>query len=205
MTDITAAVSDESVAAPPGSEPLAEFGPAMRVLHTRWQRAVLALFQTRGNMTAALELAGYKSDNRNSIKATAWKIFHDDRVRAAVRETAARMIETTEPELLATTLDIMRDAGTDARDRLMATRMIWDRANPVLNRTKIEVEHHLSVDETDMQHYRALQKLNAPQTAFIARFGHNGLPRVEAMIAADDAKHKQIETDYHEVGTDGEE
>src|SRR6266566_3000535 len=93
MTDITAAVSDESVAAPPGSEPLAEFGPAMRVLHTRWQRAVLALFQTRGNMTAALELAGYKSDNRNSIKATAWKIFHDDRVRAAVRETAARMIE----------------------------------------------------------------------------------------------------------------
>ena len=205
MTDIAAAVSDEPVAALPGNEPLAEFGPAMRVLNVRWQRAVLALFQTRGNMTAALRLAGYKSDNNHSIKATAWKIFHDDRVRAAVRETATRMIETTEPELLATTLDIMRDAGTDARDRLMATRMIWDRANPVLTKHKIEVEHHLSVDQTDMEHYRALQKLGAPMSAFLARFGHNGLARVEAMIAADDTKHKLIAADYREVETDGEE
>lgn len=187
------------------NEPAAEFGPAMRALHTRWQRAVLALFQTRGNMTAALEIAGYKADNRNSIKATAWKIFHDDRVRAAVRETATRMIEVTEPELLATTLDIMRDAGTDARDRLMATRMIWDRANPVINKTKIEVEHHLTSDQLDVEHYRALQKLSAPQSAFLARFGHNGLARVAAMIAAEDAKHKLIEADYREVETDGEE
>jgi hypothetical protein len=42
------------------------------------------------------------------------------------------------------------------------------------------------------------------QSTFIARFGHNGLPRVEAMVAAEDARHKLIETDYQEVATDGE-
>lgn len=193
MTDVVATSND----------PVPEFGPAMRALHTKWQRAVLALFQTRGNMTAALEIAGYKADNRNSIKATAWKIFHDDRVRAAVREVAGRMIETSEPELLATTFEIMRDAGTDTRDRLAAVRMVWDRANPVLTKHKIEVEHHLSSDELDLQHYRALQKLGAPQQAFLDRFGVNGLDRVQAMVALEDAKHKQIETDYHEV-IDGE-
>ena len=136
MTDLATAVPDEPVAAPPGNEPLAEFGPAMRVLHTRWQRAVLALFQTRGNMTAALELAGYKSDNRHSLKATAWKIFHDDRVRAAVRETASADDRDHRAGIIgdhAWTLCAM--LGPDARDRLMATRMIWDRATPVLNRT----------------------------------------------------------------------
>jgi hypothetical protein len=178
----------------------------MRVLPSRWQRAVLALFQTRGNMTAALELAGYKATNRNSIKATAWKMFHDDRMRAAVREVAGRMIETSEPELLATTFEIMRDAGTDTRDRLAAVRMVWDRANPVITKHKVEVEHHLSSDQLDVEHYRALQKLGAPHKAFLDRFGHNGLARVQAMIAAEDAKHKLIETDYHEeVTPDGEE
>jgi hypothetical protein len=156
-------------------------------------------------MTEALPLPGYKSDNRHSLKATAWKIFHDDRMRAAVREVAGRMIETSEPELLATTFEIMRDVGIDTRDRLAAIRMVWDRANPVITKTKIDIEHHVSSDELDVQHYRALQKLGAPQSAFIARFGHNGLARVEAMVAAEDAKHKLIETDYQEVTTDGEE
>jgi hypothetical protein len=32
----------------------------MRALHTRWQRAALALFTTKGNRTRALEIAGYK-------------------------------------------------------------------------------------------------------------------------------------------------
>jgi hypothetical protein len=109
-----------------------------------------------------------------------------------------------EPELLATTFEIMRDNAIEPRDRLAAIRMVWDRANPVLTKHKIEVEHHLSVDQVDVEHYRALQKLGAPQSAFLARFGHNGLARVEAMIAAEDTKHKLIEADYREVETDGE-
>jgi hypothetical protein len=177
----------------------------MRVLSPRWQKAALALFTTRGNRTAALEIAGYKrgTGSGKGINVLAWRMFNDDRMRAAVRELATRMIETTEPELLATTFEIMRDNAIGPRDRLAAIRMVWDRANPVLTKHKIEIEHHLSSDQLDVEHYRALKGLGAPQSAFLARFGHNGLARVEAMIAAEDVKHKQIETDYQEVN-DGE-
>jgi hypothetical protein len=48
-------------------------------------------------------------------------------------------------------------------------------------------------DELDAQHYRALQKIGAPQEAFLARFGHNGLALVQTMILAEEVKQKQIE------------
>ena len=197
MTDITVTSTE--------SQPQPDWGPAMRVLPERWRRAVVALFQTRGVMSDALRIAGYKADNPNSLKSHAWKIFHDDRVRAAVREVAARMIETCEPEVLAVTLDIMRDSGSEPKDRLRAASMIWDRANPVLTKHKIEVEHHVTSDQLDCEHYRALCSIGAPRSAFLDRFGNNGLPRVEALIALEDAKTKTIESDYREVETDGEE
>src|SRR5262249_40342322 len=186
------------------NEPQPEFGPAMRALPLRWQKAVAALFVVKGNRSAALRAAGYKA-KPNSLHVLASRIFADDRVRAAVREVAARMIEIAEPELLATTLDIMRDTGTRPADRLAAVRMVWDRANPVLNKTKIEVEHHLSSDELDVQHYRALQRLGAPQEAFMARFGHNGLARVQTMIAAEEARQKQIESSASTIDGEFEE
>jgi hypothetical protein len=79
-----------------------------------------------------------------------------------------------------------------ARDRLAAVRIIWDRANPVINRTKLEIEHHLTNDERDISHYRALQRLGAPQDAFLVRFGHTGMARVQALIAVEDSKVKQL-------------
>ena len=112
----------------------------------------------------------------------------------------------------ATTFEILRDTTQSAKDRLMAARMIWDRANPVITKHKVDVEHHLSSDELDVSHYRALQRIGAPMSAFLARFGHNGLARVQAMIAAEDARQKQltnqadvVEGEFQEVSDDEEE
>jgi hypothetical protein len=174
------------------NEPDPELGPAMRAIHPRWQRAVAALFATNGNRADALRLAGYKG-TRDSIKAMAWRIFNDDRVRLAIREEAVKFIDVAEPELISTTMSIMRNVGERASDRLAAIRMVWDRANPVVSKHKLEVEHHLTNDERDIQHYRALKKLGAPADAFIARFGPHGLPRVEALILAEEAKRREIE------------
>ena len=130
--------------------PEPEFGPAMRALNPRWQKAVMALFVTGGNRAEALRIAGYKTKKPakdNGLYVTAARLFADDRVRAAIREEAARHIEITEPELLATTMSIIRDIDKRDIDRLRAIGMVWDRANPVLSKHKIEVEHHLSVDE----------------------------------------------------------
>jgi len=196
--------------APQQNIPEPEFGPAMRALNPRWQKAVVALFLTDGNRAAALRMAGYKG-KPSSIYVLASRIFADDRVRAAIREEAGKQIDIAEPEVLGTVMSIMRDANKRDVDRLHAARMIWDRANPVLSKHKIEVTHTLTNDERDMQHYRALRRLGAPQEAFQARFGHAGIARVEAMIAAEDAKQKQIASqagvvdgEFEEVNVDEE-
>ena len=151
------------------SEPTPELGPAMRALHPRWQRAVTALFATNGDRSKALRLAGYKG-TPDSMRVMAHRIFADDRVRAGIREEANKYIDVAEPEMIGTTMSILRDVGERAADRLAAVRMIWDRSNPVVSKHKLEVEHHLTNDERDVTHYRALKEIGAPPDAFVARF-----------------------------------
>jgi hypothetical protein len=188
-------VADTPAPPPAVREPEPEYGPAMRALpNGRWRKAAHALFITKGNRAEALRIAGYNGQ-ANGLYASATRMFNDDRMRAAIRELAIREIELSEPECIGTTLEIMRNNTESARDRLAAARLLWDRARPVESRLKVDVSHVLTNDEKEIQHYRALQKIQAPQQAFIDRFGINGLARVEAMIAAEDAKLKQIEGD----------
>lgn len=201
-------------AKPPSSmpavrEPEPEMGPALSAIPARWRKAALALFHTKGNQSEALRLAGYNGKPAN-VRISASRMFADERMRAAVREIAVSQIELSEPAALAVTLEIMHDQGGLARDRLTAARMLWDRSRPVETRTKIDVSHVLTSEETEMQHYRALQRIGAPQKAFTDRFGVNGVARVAAMIAADDAKAKKIEAgvtidaDFEEVSNEEE-
>jgi hypothetical protein len=173
-------------------DPIPELGPCMRVLPRKWARAVDALFVTNGDATKAIEIAGYEG-TRESLRVMAHRIFADDRVRAAVREECLKRIDISEPELYSTTMSILRDVKEKASDRLRAVAMVWDRANPVMTKHKIEVEHHLTDDERDVRHYRALQKFGAAQDAFVARFGPNGIARVEALVLAEEAKRREIE------------
>ena len=182
------------------SDPAPEFAPAMRALPPRWQKAVMALFATGGNQSRAYLLAGFvgKNDSPSSpassaVRANSTRLFVDPRIRAAIREYAICQIDISEPEVMHTVLEIMRNANERGADRLKAAAMIWDRAAPVVNKLKVDVEHHLSVNDLDIKHYRALQRLGAPRQAFIDRFGANGLARVEALVVADDLRQKQIE------------
>jgi hypothetical protein len=174
-------------------DPVPEPGPAMRVLPVKWQRAVESLFLTDGDQTKALRLAGYEGKPA-SMNVMASRIFADDRVRLAVREECNRRIETYEPELISVTRHIMHDMSEKAADRLRAVGMLWDRANPVMTRHRIEVEHHVTDAERDIQHWRALKKLGATSEAFLDRFGPNGVARVEALVLAEEARRREIET-----------
>jgi hypothetical protein len=147
---------------------------------------------TEGDGSKALRLAGYVGKPA-SLNVMSSRIFGDERVRAAIKEACNKRIDGCEPELLAVVRKIMHDTSEKAADRLRAVSMVWDRANPVMTRHRIEVEHHLTDDERDIQHYRGLQRLGAPREAFVARFGPNGLVRVEALVAAEESKQRQIE------------
>ena len=107
--------------------------------------------------------------------------------------------------MLAIVADIARNTEAKDADRLAATRIFLDRSLPIQTTHTLKVEHHLTVDETDMAHYRALQKLGAPAAAFLGRFGHNGLARVEAMIAAETVKQKQLADQAGVIDGDFEE
>jgi hypothetical protein len=185
------------------AEPDVELGPAMRALSPRWRIAVHALFETKGNRSAAARAAGYKGTARN-LASYASRMFSDPRVRAAVKEECVKRIDILEPELIETTMTIVRDAKMKPADRLRAIGMAWDRSNPVQSKLKIDVEHHLSTDERDIQHYLALKKLGAPHDAFLRRFGPHGIARVEALVLAEEARRRQIEgptieTEYEEI------
>jgi hypothetical protein len=177
------------------ADPVPEMGVCMRALPARWRAAVEALFVTEGDMTKAAQIAGYKADNRESLRVMAHRIFRDNRVRAAIQEEAKKHIDISEPELISTVKGILRNPVEKAADRLRAASMIWDRSNPVVTKHKIEVEHHLTDAERDVRHYYALKKLGAPHDAFINRFGPNGLARVEELVRAEEAKQRQIEGD----------
>jgi hypothetical protein len=172
-------------------DPTPELGPCMRALPAKWRAAVEALFVTEGDMTKAAQIAGYKADNRESLRVMAHRIFRDTRVRA---EEAKKHIDISEPELISTVKGILRNPVEKAADRLRAASMIWDRANPVVTKHKIEVEHHLTDDERDVRHWYALKKLGAQPEAFLARFGPSGIARVEALVAAEEARQQQIES-----------
>jgi hypothetical protein len=173
-------------------------------LPARWRLAVLALFEMKGDRTAAILAAGYRAKPA-SLNVMASRIFADDRVRLAVAEECKRRIDTTEPEILETVAAIMRNPAEKATDRLRAAAMIWDRANPVMTKHQISVEHHVTQDEKDIQHYRALKSLGAPRDAFLARFGPNGLARVEALVLAEDAKVPPLAGDAVIDGVEYEE
>jgi hypothetical protein len=174
-----------------------EAGPCMRALSQRHQMAVRALFEFGGNRTAALRSLGYcqgvGDKKQHNLQAQASRFFADRRIRAAVREECAARLEYIEPELIASISTIASDKGEKAADRLRALSMLWDRSRPVESKHKIEVEHVVTNNERDIQHYLAMRKIGAPQDAFLRRFGPNGIARVEALVAAEETRRRQLD------------
>lgn len=161
----------------------------MQALPARWQRAVIGLFITGGNKTAALRLAGYKADNRASIRVTASKIFADARVKAAVLEECGNRLATDAPEMLSLVAGIARDNEARDADRLAAARIYLDRGLPLMTTHRVDVTHRtIDPDQEALEELRAARKLGATRETLIGLYGPNGLDRLEALEVLDDAR-----------------
>jgi hypothetical protein len=169
-----------------------EIGPAMRALSARHRQAVIELFNTGGNRTAALRRCGYGGSPKN-LNSHASKFFSDRRVRAAIREECAARLEYLEPEIIEAVRTIANNTKFKPADRLRALGLLWDRSRPIESKHTIAVEHHVTNDERDVQHYLAMKKIGAPTDAFLRRFGPNGMARVEALVAAEEARRRQLD------------
>jgi hypothetical protein len=159
---------------------------------------VRQLFETRGDRTAALVNCGYGGERKNpawrhNVQAEASRFFADKRIRAAIAEECRARLEYIEPEVIEAIRSIANSTKEKAADRLRALGLLWDRSRPVESTHKIEVEHHLNNDDRDMAHYVAMKRMGVGPDAFLRRFGPNGLSRVEALVAAEEARRRQLD------------
>jgi phage terminase small subunit len=106
------------------------FGPAMEKLTERQKDFVVAYWQT-DNATEAARRAGYKADNPDAIKAQAWRLTHDPKIKAALQEFAGNVLSAEGiKRAIKTHLELM-DGDIDPKVRLAAAKSILDRTGIV--------------------------------------------------------------------------
>jgi hypothetical protein len=168
-----------------------ELGPAMKVLNER-QRAFVRFFVTEkpgyGALTRAYRKAGY---GKNSKAATLSKEAHhmsrDERVIAAIAEESKKVIRVAHPEAAAALLNMIRDPAH--RDHARAVMGLLDRVDPVQTKHSIDVTHRtIDPDQEALEEMRAARKLGATRDKLLELYGANGLDRLEALEAVDNAR-----------------
>jgi uncharacterized protein (DUF2164 family) len=127
--------------------PPPQFGPAMLALPSdRWRAAAVARFMVpvRGRWSgnaAACRAAGFASTKPEALKVTAHRLFHDERMLAALRELGEYYLRTGVSDALSVIDEIMRD--TKHKDRLKAAQVVINYSHP------IQTTHHVTVEHVD--------------------------------------------------------
>lgn len=123
----------------------AKLGPAMRVLNPRQRAFVVALLDLgcQTNHTRAAMIAGYEG-NGNSLKVTAHRLAHDDRVQAAIIEEARKRLTTGTIAAVSYLVDVITSKAALDKDRLKAAQMLLDRGG-----IHAITEHNVKVEHTD--------------------------------------------------------
>jgi hypothetical protein len=126
---------------------LKKLGPAMRALPSdRWRAAAMARFMVKpgrgGGNAAACRAAGF-TGTTDSLKSTAYRVFHDPRMLEALHELGEAYIKQGVPDALMTVTSIMADKRSRGADRLKAAQIFIDRHHPA------QTTHHVTVEHVD--------------------------------------------------------
>jgi hypothetical protein len=112
----------------------AMMGPAMRSLSNDRQRAFARAYVVHppghGALINSYIAAGYghPDSNRQNLSKNAHALSRDERVIAAIREEATKLLRLGHPEAVNTLYEIMRDPAH--KDRWKAAAAILDRSDP---------------------------------------------------------------------------
>ena len=124
----------------------AEYGPAMKALKTDKRRAFVNYVISTGgtNMTKAAQHAGYASNSEQAASVAGYKLSHDPRIIAALREEGERRVGTHLGMALQTIIDI---ASTPLhKDAFKAATAIAAMAGvQQVQRSEHHVVHHTSL------------------------------------------------------------
>jgi phage terminase small subunit len=178
MTDSTAIVPMEDFTA---------LGPAMRELNERQRAFVRSLITQKpgiGAVTRAARAAGYKG---TTLRNHAHDLVRNEKVIAAIAEESKKVIRTAFPEAVAAMLSILRDPTH--RDHGRVVMAMIERCDPTQTRHSIDVVHRTIDPEREaLEELRAARELGATREKLVSLFGENGLDRLEALEALDNAE-----------------
>jgi phage terminase small subunit len=173
-----------------------QLGPAMRALPNDQQRAFVEFYLIGragyGAATHAARRAGYgKPASKPSILATiASRLMRDERIVAAIAEESRKIIRAGAPEAVTALLNMIRNP--EHKDHSRAVGMVLDRVDPITSHQHIEVLHkHVDAEVEALEELRALRTLGTAREKLLELFGGNGLARLEAAEAADNARRAQ--------------
>jgi phage terminase small subunit len=165
-----------------------QLGPAMRALpNDRWRDFVTNIVSdpSYGTFTRAARKAGFGRKSRPvTLAKFAYRLSHDERIVAAIREECCKTIRVAHPEAARALLNLIRDPAH--KDHGRAIGMILDRVDPVISRHDIEVTHRvIDPDQEALEELRALRQLGTSREKLLELFGGNGLARLERLEASD--------------------
>lgn len=118
-------------------------GPAMIDLLPKQRAFVVAMLETGGqNNTKAAQIAGYSLDNYDAARATAWRLAHDPKILAAIKEEANRRLHSGAILGASVLLEIANDPTH--KDRFKAASELLSRGGLVM-----ATEHKITVERRD--------------------------------------------------------
>jgi hypothetical protein len=145
---------------------LPEYGPAMLALNDRQRRFVVALFdddaprEGEGLWVYAARRAGFAETNKTpeSLKSSAWRIAHSDKVVAAINEYAKTHVRTLSAEAVRSLKDLLKNPKH--RDHMGAIDAVLNRVDPIEAKLSVAVKddrpHQLT--EQDFQRMEAIAR-----------------------------------------------
>jgi hypothetical protein len=167
-------------------------GPAMLALAQPKQAFVDALMSLgTDDFVRAAELAGYANANRESLKSTAHRLIHDDRIQVAIKEETRRRLTGLLPLAISRVRDVLTDPLQAGGVTLKAAETVMNRGGlPAVTEQKIEVTRA----ETPLQQVdriaRLAQQLGLDPKTLLGQYGVNT------------DEQKVIEVEYTEVTSD---
>ncbi len=172
------------------SETWGQLGPAMRELNER-QRAFVRFLVTEkpgyGALTRAYRKAGYgKNSKAATLSKEAHHLSRDLRIIEAIAEELKKVIRVGHPEAVAALFNMIRDPRH--RDHARAVAAVLDRCDPAISKHSIDVTHrHEDPDRAALEELKALRQLGTPRQKLLELYGPNGLDRLEALEAVENA------------------
>ena len=134
-------------------EPIADLGPAMRVLTEKQRRYVLALFEaprTYGSGVFAVKMAGYgkPTSSRQSLAQLAYQLNTDPKIQAAIAEVSQQHLTVLGAPAVRALRRLLDNPAH--RDHGRALGIVMDRVAPSqsTHTVKVEGEVKLSAQET---------------------------------------------------------